>query len=210
DIDLIYAENLENEDANQYLNEFDAVLVPGGFGDRGIEGKIAAIKYARENKIPYFGICLGMQCAVIEFARNVSGLKGANSFEFDPATPHPVIDIMPEQEKIEDMGGTMRLGSYPCVLQEGTISKKAYSIEKVGERHRHRYELNNDYREKLSENGMIMAGLSPDDKLVEIIELEDHPWFVGVQFHPEFRSRPNRPHPLFDSFVEAALKYREN
>ncbi len=206
DIELIYAEDLEDGSIDGYLNELDAILVPGGFGDRGIEGKLKAIKYARENKIPFFGICLGMQCAVIEFSRNVADLDNANSFEFDPATPYPVIDLMPEQKEVEDMGGTMRLGKYPCVLKENTISEKSYNEKEISERHRHRYEFNNDYREILAEKGMVFSGLSPDERLVEIVELEDHPWFVGVQFHPEFKSRPNRPHSLFVSFIEAALK----
>ena len=205
EIDLIYAEDLEDSDPEEHLADLDAILVPGGFGDRGIEGKINSIKYARENNIPFFGICLGMQCAVIEFSRNAANLNEANSFEFDPSTPYPVIDIMPEQKEIEDLGGTMRLGKYPCELVKNTISKKAYKKESVDERHRHRYEFNNEYRDKLNEKGMIFSGLSPDEKLVEIVELEDHPWFVGVQFHPEFKSRPNRPHPLFVSFIKAAL-----
>ncbi|HKL74520.1 MAG TPA: CTP synthase [Halanaerobiales bacterium] len=205
EIDLIYAEDLEDSDPEEHLADLDAILVPGGFGDRGIEGKINSIKYARENNIPFFGICLGMQCAVIEFSRNAANLNEANSFEFDPSTPYPVIDIMPEQKEIEDLGGTMRLGKYPCELVKNTISKKAYKKESVDERHRHRYEFNNEYRNKLNEKGMIFSGLSPDEKLVEIVELEDHPWFVGVQFHPEFKSRPNRPHPLFVSFIKAAL-----
>ncbi len=205
DIELIYAEDLEEHKAESYLKNLDAILVPGGFGDRGIEGKLAAIKYARENKIPFFGICLGMQCAVIEFSRNVVGFDKANSFEFDPATPYPVIDLMPEQKDIEDMGGTMRLGKYPCILKENTISQEAYAEKEISERHRHRYEFNNEYKDKLKEKGMVFSGTSPNEKLVEIIELENHPWFVGVQFHPEFKSRPNRPHPLFVSFIEAAL-----
>jgi len=205
EIELVYAEDLEEANLDEELADLDAILVPGGFGDRGIEGKISAIRYARENKIPFFGICLGMQCAVIEFSRNVAHLQKANSFEFDPSTPYPVIDIMPEQKDIEDLGGTMRLGKYPCELKEDTVSKRAYNREKVDERHRHRYEFNNEYRSELEEKGMIFSGLSPDDRLIEIVELEDHPWFVGVQFHPEFRSRPNRPHPLFISFIKAAL-----
>ena len=204
-IKLIYAEDLENDSPDECLAGLDGILVPGGFGDRGIEGKNRAIKYARENDVAFFGICLGMQCAVIEFARNVAGLEQAHSFEFEPATPYPVIDLMPEQKDVEDMGGTMRLGQYPCVLKEGTESYKAYQQTEVSERHRHRYEFNNDYREELQKSGMILSGQSPDKKLVEIVEVEDHPWFVGVQFHPEFKSRPNRPHPLFINFVEAAL-----
>ncbi|MFW5980432.1 MAG: CTP synthase [Halanaerobiaceae bacterium] len=206
EIKWIYAEDMENEvDFKEVFKDVDGILVPGGFGDRGIEGKIQAIRYAREEKIPYFGICLGMQCAVIEFSRNVLGLKEANSSEFNSQTPYPVIDIMPEQKDIEDMGGTMRLGLYPCKMENGSISHQAYGEEIIYERHRHRYELNNEYRKKLKNKGMLMSGVSPDEKLVEIIELAEHPWFVGVQFHPEFKSRPNRPHPLFVSFVKAAV-----
>lgn len=206
-IDWIYAEDLEGDrPAEEFLKEADGILVPGGFGDRGIEGKIRAIQYARENKIPFFGICLGMQTAVIEFARNVLGYSGANSSEFDPLTDYPVIDLMPEQKDIEDMGGTMRLGLYPCKLTPDTWSQELYQEEIIYERHRHRYEFNNEYRNEFLEKGMVFAGLSPDERLVEIVEIPDHPWFVGVQFHPEFKSRPNRPHPLFIGFVSAALK----
>lgn len=205
-IKYIYSEDLEEDEAlDSYFQDVDGILVPGGFGQRGIEGKVNAIQYARENKIPYLGICLGMQCAVIEYSRNELGLERANSAEFEPETPHPVIDLMPEQKNIEDMGGTMRLGIYPCRLAEATESKSLYEEEIIYERHRHRYELNNEYRNKLKDNGMLMAGVSPDEKLVEIVEIEDHPWFVATQFHPEFKSRPNRPHPLFVGFVEAAL-----
>ncbi len=207
-IEWVYAEDLEkdNIDFSEYLGDVQGILVPGGFGDRGIEGKINAVKYARENNIPFFGICLGMQCSVIEFGRNLMGLKGANSSEFEPDTLHPVIDLMPEQLEIEDMGGTMRLGLYPCKLKDNTICRDNYHEEILYERHRHRYEFNNEYRNEFIEAGMVMAGVSPDEKLVEIIELNNHPWFVGVQFHPEFKSRPNKPHPLFVSFVEAAAK----
>ncbi len=203
----VYAEDLEKDpqNINKYFTDVQGVLVPGGFGDRGIEGKIKAIKYARENNIPYFGICLGMQCAVVEFARNVMGYEGANSSEFAPRTPYPVIDLMPEQKDIENMGGTMRLGLYPCKMKDNTISKSCYNEEIIYERHRHRYELNNEYRKSMAEKGLIYAGISPDGKLVEIIELKDHPWFVAVQFHPEFKSRPNNPHPLFVDFVRASL-----
>ncbi|MFW6308773.1 MAG: CTP synthase [bacterium] len=205
-IKWIYAEDLEEDYAyEKYFSDIAGILVPGGFGDRGIEGKIKAIEYAREHDVPYFGICLGMQCAVVEFARNIIGLKGANSTEFDSGTPYPVIDIMPEQKDIENMGGTMRLGLYPCRMENGSFSHQAYGEEIIYERHRHRYELNNEYRNELKNNGMIMSGVSPDEKLVEIIELPDHPWFVAVQFHPEFKSRPNRPHPLFVDFVKAAV-----
>ncbi|MCF8000780.1 MAG: CTP synthase [Halanaerobiales bacterium] len=205
-IKYIYSEDLEKEESlTPYFQDVDGILVPGGFGQRGIEGKVNAIQYARENKIPYFGICLGMQCAVIEYSRNELKLEGANSAEFDPDTPHPVIDLMPEQKDIEDMGGTMRLGIYPCRLSDSTKSKSLYKEEIIYERHRHRYELNNEYRNELKNNGMLMAGVSPDEKLVEIVEIKDHPWFVATQFHPEFKSRPNRPHPLFVGFVKAAL-----
>ncbi|SFE09165.1 CTP synthase [Lentibacillus persicus] len=192
------------------LDDVDGVLVPGGFGDRGIDGKIEAIRYARENKKPFFGICLGMQLATVEFARNVLGLENAHSAEIDPDTPNPIIDLLPEQKNISDLGGTLRLGSYPCKLMNGTKTKKAYGNEDlVYERHRHRYEFNNDYREQLAENGMLMSGTSPDDRLVETIELADHPWFVACQFHPEFKSRPTRPQALFEGFVGAASKKGE-
>jgi len=183
----------------------DGILVPGGFGDRGIEGKIKAIRYARENKIPFFGLCLGLQCAVIEFARNVCGMKGANSTEFNAQTLYPVIDLMPEQLAVEEKGGTMRLGVYPCKITEGTRTWAAYQDELVYERHRHRFEFNNAYRQRFAEAGMVIAGMLPSGRLVEIIEIKDHPWFVGTQFHPEFKSRPTRPHPLFRDFVKAAL-----
>ncbi len=190
------------------LEEFDAILIPGGFGERGIAGKLYTVRYAREEKIPLFGICLGMQCMVIEFAR-YQGLEGAHSTEFDKNTPYPVIDMMEEQKKIKEMGGTMRLGAYKCKLRPGTITHQAYKKDIISERHRHRYELNNEYRDQLENEGLIIAGTTPDNFLVEIIELEDHPWFIGCQFHPEFKSRPNRAHPLFVSFLEAAIKKRE-
>lgn len=201
----IDAEELENKDAAECLNDVDAILVPGGFGDRGIEGKVKAAKYARENKVPYFGICLGMQIAVIEFARHVLGWEDAHSSEFR-VTDHPVIDLMPEQKDIEEMGGTMRLGLYPCKISSGTLASDAYNQEIIYERHRHRYEFNNAFRSQITEAGMILSGLSPDERLVEIVEVTDHPWFLGCQFHPEFKSRPNRPHALFIDFVEAAVK----
>ncbi|MFO7152210.1 MAG: CTP synthase [Bacillota bacterium] len=212
EIKWVHSEKLEEDgiDISEALSDADGILVPGGFGDRGIEGKIKAIRYARENKIPFLGICLGMQCAVIEFARNVCGLEGAHSAEFAPQTPHPVIDLLPEQKNVKEKGGTMRLGKYPCRLVAGTNSFEAYGEELIDERHRHRYEFNNEYREVLEKAGMVIAGQSPDGRLVEIIEVKDHPWFVGVQFHPEFKSRPNRPHPLFRDFVRAALMHREN
>ncbi len=205
EIKWIDSEELSADTSKELLKDVDGILVPGGFGDRGIEGKICAAKYARENKVPYFGICLGMQIAVIEFARNVVGLEGAHSFELDPATPHPVIDLMPEQKDIEEMGGTMRLGLYPCKLKESTKIYEVYKEALIYERHRHRYEVNNEYREMLKQKGLIIAGVSPDERLVEIIELPSHPWFIAVQFHPEFKSRPNRPHPLFEDFVQKSL-----
>ncbi|MGE5560167.1 MAG: CTP synthase [Chloroflexota bacterium] len=202
------SEDVEAQGADSLLAGVDGILVPGGFGARGVEGKIAAITYARVNKVPYLGICLGMQTAVIEFARNVAGLACANSTEFDDATPYPVIDLLPEQKDIENLGGTMRLGATPCKLTPGTRAQLAYNEALVYERHRHRFEFNNEFRERLTEAGLILAGLSPDDRLVEIIELPDHPWFVATQYHLEFKSRPNRPHPLFCGFVQAALSQR--
>jgi len=205
----INSEDLEKDPAGQYLSEVDGVLVPGGFGDRGIEGKINAIGYARTGKIPYLGICLGMQLAVVEFARSTMGWAGANSSEFDQRTPYPVIDLLPEQKELDQMGGTMRLGQYPCRLAPGTNAHRAYGGEIINERHRHRYELNNQYRQQLYDRGLIISGTLPDGYLVEIIELTGHPWFVATQFHPEFKSRPNRPHPLFRDFIGAAVRYRE-
>ncbi|BDB00051.1 CTP synthase [Clostridium botulinum] len=204
-IKWINSEEVNENNFEQCLKDVDGILVPGGFGDRGIEGKIWAAKWARENKIPFLGICLGMQCAVIEFARNVLNYKGAHSAEIDPNTKYPVIDLMPEQKDIDNMGGTMRLGAYPCKLLKGTNSEKAYGQEVVYERHRHRYEFNNEYRSKLTEAGLILSGTSPDDRLVEIVEINNHPWYVAVQFHPELKSRPNKPHPLFKNFVKATL-----
>ncbi len=209
ELDCIEAEKIEQEDAEGVLKHADGILIPGGFGDRGSEGKIAAIRYARENQVPFFGICLGMQMAVVEFARNVCGLAGANSSEFDLQTPHPVIHLMAEQKAIDTKGGTMRLGAFPCVLQNETLSAKLYGREKISERHRHRYEFNNSYRAEFGAKGMILSGLSPDSELVEIIELKNHPWFLGCQFHPEFKSRPMDSHPLFRGFIEAALQNRK-
>jgi len=200
------AEKIERDGPKDHLHDVDGILVPGGFGSRGIEGKIAAIAFAREELIPFFGICLGMQCAVIEFARNVCGLAGANSREFDLNSPHPVIDLMEGQRGITNLGGTMRLGAYPCHLARPSRAFDAYRAAEVSERHRHRYEVNNEYREVLERHGMRIAGTSPDGHLVEMIELPDHPWFVGGQFHPEFRSRPRHPHPLFREFIRAALE----
>lgn len=207
DIKWINAVELEKDEetVRDKLACVDGILVPGGFGDRGIQGKIMAIAYARENKIPFLGICLGMQCAVIEFARCI-GMKKANSSEFDPATPYPVIDLLPEQQDVEDKGGTMRLGLYPCKLVEGSKAYDSYNEDLIYERHRHRFEFNNEYREQFTNRGLKISGTSPSERLVEIIELEDHPWFVGTQFHPEFKSRPNRPHPLFRDFVGMAHK----
>lgn len=202
----IKAEELEEGDVDEFLMNYDGILVPGGFGERGIEGKIAAIKFARESKIPFFGICLGMQCAVIEFARNIAGLKSAHSSEFKK-NQYSVIDILPEQKKIKNKGGTMRLGAYPCVIKKGTKAKEAYKKEKISERHRHRFEVNNKFRSILEEKGLIISGTSPDEKLVEMIEIKDHPWFVGCQFHPELKSRAVKAHPLFREFIAAALKY---
>ncbi|NLW24162.1 MAG: CTP synthase [Clostridia bacterium] len=204
-IHWVQSEDLTQENVEQYLKNVQGILVPGGFGDRGIEGKIVAIKYARENKIPFLGICLGMQLAVVEFARNVLQYKDAHSAEFNPRTSHPVIDILPEQKELENKGGTMRLGKYPCILKEGTLAFKAYGEKVISERHRHRFEVNNHYRQALEEKGLIISGVYAEKDLVEIVELEDHPWFVGSQFHPEFKSRPNRPHPLFRDFVGAVI-----
>ena len=203
------SEDLEHQPADRILDGVDGILVPGGFGSRGVEGMVVAARYARERKIPYFGICLGMQVAVIEIARNVCGLEGANSSEFDPDTPHPVVDLMPDQADVDNLGGTMRLGLYPCVLEEGSLSRELYGEAVVYERHRHRFELNNAYRSVLADAGLRFVGASPDGRLVEMVELPDHPWFIGCQFHPEWRSRPNRPHPLYRGFVGAALAFRE-
>jgi CTP synthase len=207
------AEKLEEKDAKDWavLKQADGVVVPGGFGARGVEGKISAVRLARENKIPYLGLCLGMQIATIEFARNVAGLKDATSTEITPSTTVPVIHIMPDQEKkllAQDYGATMRLGNWACKLSAGSLSAKAYGETEVMERHRHRYEFNNEYREKLEKAGLRVAGTTEDDRLVEIVEVVDHPWFVGVQFHPEFTSRPLRPQPLFRDFIGAAKKYK--
>ncbi len=208
DIKWIHSEKLDENNCMQELQDVDGILVPGGFGDRGIEGKICAVKYARENNIPFLGICLGMQMAVIEFARNVIGLKGAHSSELAPETPYPVIDLMPEQRDIEDMGGTMRLGLYPCKISDDSKAKEAYEEELIYERHRHRYEFNNEFRDKAIEHGLVISGISPDERLVEIVELKKHPWFVAAQFHPEFKSRPTRSHPLFREFVKATKEVK--
>lgn len=202
----VHSAELEKDKGWDELKRAHGIIVPGGFGSRGIEGKIAAAHYARENQIPYLGLCLGMQVMVIEFGRHVLGTEDANSTEFDRNTSHPVIDLLPEQRGIGEMGGTMRLGLYPCDLVEGTLAQTVYQTDSVNERHRHRYEFNNTYREILAEHGMVYSGLSPDGRLVEIAELSDHPFMIGSQFHPEFLSRPNRPHPLFAGFVQAATR----
>lgn len=212
DIHWIDSESLEADNANldEILGDMDGILVPGGFGSRGIEGKILAANYARTHDIPYLGICLGMQIAIIEFARNVLNMQGANSAEINPETPFPLIDILPEKKNISDLGGTLRLGQYPCILNEKSKSYQLYGEKEIFERHRHRYEVNNDYRDSLLQGGMIFAGTSPDNHIVEMIELPDHPWFVACQFHPEFKSRPNKPHPLFRGFVTAAAERMKN
>ena len=204
DIDWVHSEEVTFNNVKEMLKDADGILVPGGFGDRGVEGKIVAIQYARENKVPFLGICLGMQMAVVEFARNVLKLEKAHSSELDPQTPYPVIDLMEDQVDIENMGGTMRLGIYPCKLTAGTRAQAAYGEELIYERHRHRWEFSNQYRDMLVEAGMVLSGVSPDENLVEIIELEDHPYFVASQFHPEFKSRPTRSHPLFRDFIKAS------
>jgi CTP synthase len=210
DLEYIDSETLIGKNTDEALAHLDAILVPGGFGDRGTEGKIEAIRYARQNKVPFFGICLGMQLAVVEYARNVCGMHDANSAEFAPDAPFTVIELMPDQRGVLDKGGTMRLGAYPCVLENGTIAAGAYGQHQISERHRHRYEVSNKYREKMVEHGLVLSGLSPDKRLVEMIELRDHPYFVGCQFHPEFKSRPMTPHPLFTRFVSAAaIRMRE-
>jgi CTP synthase len=206
DLEYIDSEQIEREGVDKLLAHLDAVLVPGGFGDRGTEGKIAAIEYARENKIPFFGICLGMQLAVVEYARHVANLHGANSSEFDRDCAAAVIDLMPDQRTVRNKGATMRLGAYPCTLLPGSLAAEAYGATEISERHRHRYEFANEYRDQLAAAGLVLSGTSPDKKLVEMIELREHPYFIGCQFHPEFKSRPAAPHPLFARFVRAALE----
>lgn len=209
-LDLLWvdAETLRQEEITARLEAADGILVPGGFGVRGIEGKILSVKYARENRIPFLGLCLGLQVAVAEYARNVAGMTGANSTEFDPSTRFAVIDLLPEQNAVADMGGTMRLGAWTAQLVPGTKAHQAYGTDTISERHRHRYEVNNVFRNRLVEAGLVVSGTTPDGNLVEIVEVPDHPWFVGCQFHPEFKSRPIRPHPLFRDFVGAAIAYR--
>jgi CTP synthase len=214
------SEEIEVKGAAEMLKGMDGILVPGGFGIRGVEGKIAAVRYARESRIPYFGICLGMQCAVIEAARNLAGLAGANSSEFDQQTPHPVIYLIEQwydyrsktiqkRDITSDKGGSMRLGAYPCKLEKGTLAHDAYGKEDISESHRHRYEFNNTYLDQLKKAGLVISGRSPDGELVEIVELRDHPWFLGCQFHPEFKSTPRNPHPLFTAFIGASFRNRE-
>ena len=221
-VNLIFvdSEKIDGDSCQKMLEDADGILVPGGFGSRGIEGKICAAKYAREHRVPYFGICLGMQIAVIEFARNVAGLDGAHSIEFDEKTPHPVIylmtkwydnktDTLHRRDIHSEKGGTMRLGAYPCKMKNDTFARKAYGVEEISERHRHRYEFNNAYLKPLEEKGLVISGTSPDNELVEITEVKDHPWFLGCQFHPEFKSRPMDPHPLFREFIRASLEYKK-
>ena len=222
-VNLVFvdSEKITGDNCSRMLTDADGILVPGGFGSRGIEGKICAARFARENKVPYFGICLGMHVAVAEFARNVAGMENSNSTEMDRSTPYPVIYLMLEwyDEKTgsiqkrdvnSDKGGTMRLGAYSCVLKEGTFAHRAYRTDKVSERHRHRYEFNNEYLSRLEEKGLVVSGTSPNGELVEITELKDHPWFLGCQFHPEFKSRPMSPHPLFRDFIGASFQYKKN
>ncbi|MBI5532278.1 MAG: CTP synthase [Deltaproteobacteria bacterium] len=208
DLEYVDSELIEKNGAEATLQGLDGILVPGGFGDRGIAGKIEAVRFARDKRIPFFGICLGMQVAVVEYARNKCGLKGADSTEFDRNTPHPVIDLMPDQRDVRNKGGTMRLGSYPCTVKAGSLAHRIYGSTEINERHRHRYEFANAYREQLEAAGLVFSGTSPDKRLVEMVELPDHPYFVACQFHPEFKSRVMEPHPLFSNFVRAALEYR--
>ena len=202
------SERISSYNVDEMLGGVHGILVPGGFGDRGIEGMICAIKYARENKIPYLGLCLGMQLTLVEFGRHVLGFSDAHSQEFNPDTTHPMVHIMPDQDGVTDLGGTLRLGSYPCVLTEGSKAYELYGEKEIHERHRHRYEVNNEYRDILQENGMMLSGCSPDGRIVEMVEIPEHPWFVATQAHPEFKSRPNKAHPLFKGFVEAALEHQ--
>ncbi len=210
EIKYVDSEEIESNGVESLLNDVHGILVPGGFGKRGFEGKIEAVRYAREQKVPFFGICLGMQMAVVEFARNVCGIKDAHSIEYSEDVLSPVINLMENQKNINDLGGTMRLGAYPCILAADTLAQSSYGLDKISERHRHRYEVNNTYRQSLANNGLIFSGLSPDDELVEMIELGNHPWFIGCQFHPEFKSTPLEPHPLFRDFVKVAMEYKSS
>ncbi len=210
EIKYVDSEDVENAKAEDFLNDVDGILVPGGFGERGIEGKIDSIRFARENKVPFFGICYGMQMAVVEYSRNVCGLADANTKETGDHIENAVIDLMESQKDIDSMGGTMRLGAYPCVLKEGTLARKVYNRDEISERHRHRFEVNNKYRNLLEAKGIVLSGLSPDNNLVEIIEVPDHPWFLGCQFHPEFKSKPSKPHPLFSDFIKSALEHKKS
>ena len=209
-IKYVDSEDIEEKGVKEFLSNVDGVLVPGGFGSRGFEGKIKAVEYARVNKIPFFGICLGMQMAVIEYSRNVCKIKNANTSEIGNGIKNPVIHLMESQKNVNGLGGTMRLGAYPCKLKKGSLAYKAYDKNKISERHRHRFEFNNDYREKLESEGMVLCGVSPDNHLVEIVELKDHPWFLGCQFHPEFKSTPLNPHPLFREFVKSSLTHKKS
>lgn len=209
DIHWIDSEKIDDDNAAEILKGMDGILIPGGFGSRGVDGMISAAHYARVNRVPYLGICLGMQVAIIEFARDVCGYHDAHSIELDPDTMHPVIALLPDQNDVTDLGGTLRLGAYPCVLQDGSLALELYGTKQISERHRHRYEVNNDFRKALTDGGMVLSGISPDGHIVEMMELkrEDHPFFIGTQAHPEFKSRPNRPHPLFAGFIHAAVEY---
>lgn len=210
DIKWVDSETVTEDNVDELLGEVDGILVPGGFGTRGIEGMITAIKYARENKIPFLGLCLGMQLTIVEYARNVVGFRDAHSIEMDPNTTHPVIALMPDQNGIEDIGGTLRLGAYPCVLAKNSLAHSLYGTDNISERHRHRYEVNNDFRAVLTEKGLLLSGTSPDNRIVEMCELPGHPFYIATQGHPELKSRPNRPHPLFRGLIEAALKHKDN
>ena len=209
-IKWVPSDDVTPENVEEFLGDVDGIIVPGGFGDRGIEGMITSIKYARENNVPFLGLCLGMQLAIVEFARHVLGFTDAHSVELNPSTTHPLIHLMPEQDGVEDLGGTLRLGSYPCILQDGSLAHSVYNAHEIHERHRHRYEVNNYYREDLQKGGLNLSGLSPDGRIVEMCEIDSHPWFLATQAHPEFKSRPNRPHPLFAGFLWAAIKKMEN
>ena len=209
EIKWVDSETVTKENVGEILGDVSGIIVPGGFGDRGTDGMLHAIRYARENNVPYLGLCLGMQLSIVEFARNVCGFRDAHSIELDPQTTHPVIHLMPEQDGVEDIGGTLRLGAYPCKLDEGSLARKVYGKEEISERHRHRYEVNNYYRQDLEKAGMRLSGLSPDGRIVEMCEIPSHPWFLATQAHPEFKSRPNRPHPLFAGFIGAAIEKRE-